>query len=425
MNTWTLRAYYPKANGFYGAGVYSLSGMPCCTGGGNTSVSYFADSNAYNETVNVWSSRVALPAPVRGEGPGGFALNNLGYVCGGYTSAGAMSLSSVYQYQDGVRDYRVRVALPKFGILNQGTFTRQRGNFPVTVNGTYAFNLNGFGYAGGGQLTGGVSASSSFYQYAEPLDTWSARLSSTGIVGSLSFALNGFGYVVGGIFYSGGWVVQNSAAFYNDSVGTWSSVQPCLAVRWCGTGFVLNGYGYILGGRTSLLSFVTSYVDRYNDSLNSWLAMPNLGTARGGVGFVLNGLGYMVGGYNGSALTSVMSEFNDSGFYEKIVAVGSSFAIDGQGSFSFKGYGYSVCGNVAGAPSSAVYRYNNDIAYWRRAEPIPPTATARYSIYSGFSTNNAGYTVGSHDGTNPQPSVFAICHQDEYVRVAATLKIEE
>jgi hypothetical protein len=425
MNAWTLRAYYPKANGFAITSFCVLSGMPCCTGGGNNNVGYFSDSYAYNECLNVWSSRVALPAPVRGECPGGFALNNLGYVAGGYTSVGAANLSSVYQYQDGVRDYRVRVALPKFGVLNQGTFTRQRGNFPVTVNATYAFNLNGFGYAGGGQFSG-TSTCSNFYQYAEPLDTWIASqnsLLSTGIMGGFTFALNGLGYTCGGVTYSGGSVVLSSAAFYNDVVRSWSSVQPCLAVRWGGTGFVLNGYGYVLGGRTDYGAAVCSSINRYNDSLNSWLAMTSLGTARSGVGFVLGGLGYMAGGYNGVWLMSTMSEFNDSGFYERITTY--LISVDAQGSFSFKGYGYSVCGNVAGVPSSAVYRYNNDIAYWRRAEPIPPTATARYSIYSGFSTNNAGYTVGGHDGTNPQPSVFAICHQDEYVRVAATLKLED
>jgi hypothetical protein len=414
MNAWTLRTYYPKANGFYGAGVYSLGGMPCCTGGGNTTVGYFADSNAYNETVNVWSSRTALPAPVRGEGLGGFALNNQGYVCGGYTGVGAANLSSVYQYQDGVRDYRVRVALPSSGFFG-GVVISRRGNFPLAISRANGFNLNGFGYSAGGTvLSGSWVTVNNTYKYSESMDTWVSRNNLLlAVGGSPVFVLNGLGYVCGGGLLSGTWTVQSAVMFYNDSVDSWVSGTLDKA-RWGGSGFVLNGYGYVAGGRAPILSSI----DRYNDSLNSWLLACNMATGRDGRVFVLDGFSYICPGTNGTVMVSYLSKFNDSGNYETLIA--GSLLWDSGSTFSLRGYGYYFCGSINSAAASSVYQYNPSV-YWL----LKGWASNLGNVWHGFAVNNFGCVVGGDDGTNPQPSVWSVCDQDSYVRVAATLKIED
>ncbi|RZK95980.1 MAG: hypothetical protein EOO62_29665 [Hymenobacter sp.] len=253
-----------------------------------------------SKTGSGWSPVTPMPtaAGVR-YGAVAFAINNKGYVCGGYGYVGSSTnstyLSDVWEYTPST---------------SGGTWQKV-ASLPTPLSGAVAGNIGNVGLVGCG--FDGTSNTNIFYQFdGTKWSTLTNTYPGQPRSGAMSFVVNNQLYVVGGTNNN---VAATEVYAYNTSTG-WTlkrylrnvsnsteSYDYSAVSRSLGVGFTVNDKGYVAVGSSTL---TTCY--EYNPLDDTWtLKNPFLGSARNSaVGFGIGNYGYVGLGYSG---TTRLSDF--------------------------------------------------------------------------------------------------------------------
>lgn len=286
------------------------------------------------------------------------------------------------------------------------------------------------GFVAGGQLTGGITATTDAYN--RTANSWAARASlSATRQQAYHFPLNGVSYVVGGTNPS---TPVTSGEKYNDITNSFSSTTAFTTGRSGGSGTILNGYGYIVGGSTTggglgASTFNTRFNDAtlswtemavipatkffnpagsngayiltwtgtddtgtrqntgyyYNDFSNAWVSLGAFATTAQEVGGLsLNGSVYAIGGANPGNLSTVYRYDFTSGSW--VSRTGLSAAKYQPNCFRLDGFGYAAGGYIAGYVAT-VEEFNDSANIWT-------------------SKTNMTSARGEHGYTGDQPGLY-------------------
>ncbi len=274
---WTARVAFTNAS--WGGTGYTLSGYGFVVAGTSNGTAANTANNRYSDTTNTALSKTVITT---GRWfVGGFALNGLGYVCGGQTPD-----SRVEMYNDFSNAWTRRHDLTT-ARFKQGSFVQ-----------------DGFAYQCCGQ-TAAISGAmvNTVEQFNDTSNTWSSKATAgTAIEGAGGMALNGFGFLTGGNRDN----VSDYAGLtkYNTSLNSWTVQQGTAVVtdgRTLHSCWAINGLGYISFGRqNTTLTDIASH-EEYNDVTDNFLQKRNSSTVRfSPKSYTLNGYGYCLHGGNTS-----------------------------------------------------------------------------------------------------------------------------
>ena len=354
-----------------------------------------------------------------------FSLNNFGYAAGGTTGS---VVATVYAYCGGVRDYRVKVGLPRWAPGVGNTYWTQKAPYPIVDLSASLYAMNGYLYGHGGKNATGSSASvyvSSVYRYNDDLNSW-ANLGngSSGFYFGGFFSLNGFGYSGGGRTTSDAPI--SSFYKFNDFSNIITVTTPW-AVRLVPAGMSLNGYGYIVGG-VNATPATTSEMMVFNDGLGTWTTTEIADTTCYDPGvFNLNGYGYRSGGgitTGPSTFTSTTSMYQ-SGSLSWLARTVCPSAAGNYNGVAFAGYGWILCPTVSGTTeTSNIYQYN-EIDYWVQKIGLSSPNSKYRGPFGVLNNRIYGVAGGSANATLFYSDVSQMSSGDNYARVVVSLKIED
>ncbi|RZK21794.1 MAG: hypothetical protein EOO56_10805 [Hymenobacter sp.] len=252
-----------------------------------------------SKTGSGWSSVTPMPAAAGVRyGAAAFAINNKGYVCGGYgyvgTSTNITYLSDVWEFDPATSTGST-----------VGSWRKVANSLPTPLSGAVAGSIGNVGFVGCG--FDGTGNTNIFYQFDGT--TW-RTLTNTypgqPRSGAMSFVVNNQLYVVGGTnnnvattdvyAYSttSGWALKHYLRNVSNST---ESYDYSAVSRSLGVGFTVNDKGYIAVGGSTL---TTCY--EYNYADDTWtLKNPFNGSARNNaVAFGIGNYGYVGLGYTGA-----------------------------------------------------------------------------------------------------------------------------
>ncbi len=241
----------------------------------------FDDWWEYDPSTNAWTQKADYLGGLCYHATG-FAMNNLGYVGTGRTSAsGSTLVQNFYKYDASTNSWTEITSFP--GIARRGSVS---------------FVIDEYAYMGTGESNGGVLGS--FYRFDPSNESWtqvsSLPISRTSAVG---FAIDSYGYVGTGDLDPGS---TNDFWQYDPSIDTWTqkaNVGP--QIRLEAMGFALNGLGYL--GTGGEVSNGASFGDmwEYTPTTDTWVQIEDfLGTSRRYFSATtLNGFAYASMGTNG------------------------------------------------------------------------------------------------------------------------------
>ncbi|HZV12128.1 MAG TPA: kelch repeat-containing protein [Candidatus Kapabacteria bacterium] len=225
-----------------------------------------------------WTQVSAYPGSVS-DGRASLVINDTAYVGGGASSS-----------------------FMQFNAAN-GTWIPKANIAGATKWTAISFALNGKGYVGGGNTTGGgvnANQTAEFYQYDPATNAWTRKADFGGGArdGLLSFAINDTGYVVGGF---DGSTIWGDFWKYDASKDQWIKIGNLpMGSDVFASAFVIDNKAYIATGEKSgpYPDIDQPQVWEYDPSTGNWTRKADFpGAGRNAaVGFALNGKGYIVGG---------------------------------------------------------------------------------------------------------------------------------
>ncbi|HET7153166.1 MAG TPA: kelch repeat-containing protein, partial [Candidatus Kapabacteria bacterium] len=173
--------------------------------------------------------------------------------------------------------------------------------------GGISFAVNGKGYVGSGDTTGGAGqCRADFWQYDPATNAWTRKADFAGGArdGVISFAIGDTGYAGGGIF---GQTIPAQQDFwkYDASKDQWIQIGNLpMGPNWFAATFVINNKAYVATGAPDGSSG-TNQMWEYDPATGNWTQKANFpATGRNSaVGFAVNGKGYVVGGMINYATT--------------------------------------------------------------------------------------------------------------------------
>ncbi len=370
---------------------------------------YYDTMYEYNESANIWLSKMNIPTPASTGGYsygtlGNESLNGFGYMNGGRNAAGTI-LSATYQYRN--------VALVTFPVsfkktkdipdtLYIGTnFSGKKMTVPVwlqtDITGAWHYmlsnNIDSITKQGQ-ELSGILSATSaSTYDYMirvgiPKTESVSAR-SSWSVIAPLlsasaapaSWSLNGYGFISDNSF----------SMKYGSALNAWTEKSaPPQGLDHCGD-FCLNGFGYAFGGVTASIHNDTQ---TYNELMDTWTlnTYGTIGNNMRPASFTLNKYGYVAGG---STTLGFGTEKSSSYRFDDSTLTWTQMANMGTkrlhpGGFSLQGFGYCGGGrsSIAVIPiyHISVERYNDAANTWSTVDSIAVTRAGQ----AGMSDRNFG-----------------------------------
>lgn len=285
-NYWLSKASHltGKAN----PAAFAINGYMYENGGTVAGVNSLT-THRYDDDNNYWLNRAS--STVSGYQPCGFALTK-GYRVSGHDGT---------NYVLGIEAY------------TDSTNTWASGpNAPGAKSNSAGFATSNFGYFVTGYETTFFSTSN--YAFNETNNAWSTRapfpVARTTARGDV---LNGLGYVVGGM--DSGNIAQSHVYKYNEELNSWSSVKALSAARRYAAVFAASGRLYAATGDDG--TTVTSRLDEYLDSSNTWLSRSTVGAARRELPTgktALNHAGYIVAGHNGTSYISTVERYSNTSF---------------------------------------------------------------------------------------------------------------
>lgn len=277
-------------------------------------------------------------------GAAGFAINNVGYVVGGYvknegvvndgSSLRNNSWGTIADFPGTARQMAVGFAINETGYVGLGSTGTEDLNdfykydvksdtwtkiadFPGRARyGAVAFTLGNVAYVGLGS-TKTEARFSDFYKYDPATDKWTEV--PTPFKYKKAFA---FAFVIGDKAYVGGGLANSSNLpedFYSFDGKDWKPLADLnrkddkytYDVRKYNAGsFVIGNYGYVVSGRNG--SSITNSVWKYEPATDSWTDKHQALTSDArekAVSFALNDKGYIVTGVNGSFIFDSNFEF--------------------------------------------------------------------------------------------------------------------
>jgi N-acetylneuraminic acid mutarotase len=183
--------------------------------------------------------------------------------------------------------------------------------------GGLSFAVNGKGYVGSGDTTGGDGqCRADFWQYDPAANTWThkADFAGGGRDGVIAFAIGDTGYAGGGIY---GQTIPAQQDFwkYDPSKDQWIRIGNLpMGPNWFAATFVINNKAYVATGAPDGASG-TNQVWEYDPSTGNWTKKADFpGTGRNSaVGFAVNGKGYVVGG-----MTNYNQTYTDVWSYDPV-----------------------------------------------------------------------------------------------------------
>jgi len=264
-----------------------------------------------------------------------------------------------------------------------------------------------------GMVVGGASTTSE--SYGKSQNAWTTRASIPANRGQYyGFSLNDRLYIVGG---TGG---VSSGLRFDEIKNTFTTLSSSLlSGKMNGAGALLNGFGYVTGGAaTSTTTGFTAH-DRYNDTLDSWLARTGLTAGKTYVGgTAAEGRIFVYTGYSTGTRTSSGEGYSDSTDSWSAIAAYGLGIIAEMPTMSIGGYAYG-CGGYNGSNVSSVYRYTPSTNIWAARTNLN---TAKYSavtfVLEGFGYVANGFVAGNSNAleehnpdantwTNRQTSTFS------------------
>lgn len=158
----------------------------------------------------VWNTRTGLPSGQGRWGCATFSVNDIAYVCGGYT--GTLDLSEVRAYDTNTDQWSSRASLP------------------VTVRLASGFAINGKGYVACG-LSNSSDLRNELWEYDPNQNTWTQKASfpAGGRYGMSCFVINGIAYFAGGNTGGGTGPYTNECWSYDPVANNWSQRQSMRA----------------------------------------------------------------------------------------------------------------------------------------------------------------------------------------------------
>ncbi|MBL8002709.1 MAG: hypothetical protein JNL05_12185 [Flavobacteriales bacterium] len=221
-----------------------------------------SDWYRYTTWDDSWSAIDPLPADGR-QYAVAFALDGMGYVQGGLTSAGPTS--QLWTYDPVLQNWYARLPMPGAARYASACFV-----------------LNGLAYVVGGLFQNGTTTDQ-MWAYDPVSNAWIARapLPGGGRHRAMAFSANGRGHVFGGAdaqfnALQDGWS-------YDPLNNTWSPADSLPEPRYAGDAVDLADGGLVIGGASN---GTTAHADvwRYSVWDDAWSALPDLpdGVRRGG-----------------------------------------------------------------------------------------------------------------------------------------------
>lgn len=276
---------------------------------------------------DTWVSKTAGGTAVTS--PGGFELNERGYVFNGYTTSATDICDRYSHYSD------TWVAM---------------ANVPTAKDVPTGQSLNGYGYNLGGYNTS-HNYISQLLSFDDTLDLWASRTGTTARARSALFQLNGSLIVAGGDGDAG------DVRRYNPALDSWSSLPGLNTARRNTSGISVSGYGYVYSGWTGPTYYNSS--EQYNDSANVWLyaAYSNASRSSGGA-TESSGFGYFTAGYS-DAVGAFDAHDQHNTFYNMwILKKPCPAAHWSNVGFSICGYNYITRGNNGSNYLNTIFQYN-------------------------------------------------------------------
>jgi|GEM_PF-949694 len=312
------------------------------------------------------------------------------------------------------------------------TFT-QKANSPASgKRGTFAFSINGKGYAGGGRnyATDGCSSGdigcfhNSFYEYDPATDSWTQKANiPTAVVGAVAVSVNGKGYVGLGSRSNATYreVCSVLCYAYDPTSDTWSAGQNFMNLEDAVSSY--SGYFtavteasavavgtdiYVFGGHIKLygnsVSLSKDDLRKYNTLTDTWATVSTElgGNRKEAIGVFLNGKIYAGGGSDGEP-TQDFHEYDpatDTWVQKADIPLPHTTRI---ASATAGGKAYFVGGyapnllNSSNIISSKIHEYDPVTNVWTEKADYP--GGVRYSmiaqgyngeIYAGFGFNGSG-----------------------------------
>ncbi len=233
---------------------------------------------------------------------------------------------------------------------------------------------------------------------------WTERVLAT------AFQINGIGYVGGGQIAGR----QNyrmparDVYSYNPSSGDWSRIADCGNTgRIAAIAFSINGKGYVGQGYASFNSSNVTYLKdtwEYNPVTNAWTQKADMGVSGryGAFCFVIGNVAYAGGGY---ASNSPLYRYDcwrynvSTNTWVQVASLPGTEGRYGASSFSIGSKGFVACGYKSANPSQQkdLWQYDTLTNQWTAKAALPAAAQAR-GFASGFALNGKGYIAGGVDG---------------------------
>nr|WP_322625243.1 kelch repeat-containing protein [uncultured Flavobacterium sp.] len=389
----------PKGKAFYKVGDFFYHFDPYGTG-----------VSKYNPATDTWQENIA---PYSASSPeSGFVIGTTVYI----TSA----LNNTFWAFDTATN----------------TWT-QKANFPGSAVrlGTFAFELNGKGYVGGGRESGCVSPTtcfvSAFFEYNPATDTWTQKaFYPIGVTGATAVSVNGKAYVGLGechnaqfninsvLWYeydatADAWTAKQNFMQYTDGLaGYWDAVNQAKAVA-------IGSDVYVFGGTTAsyISTFTKDDLYKYNTVTDQWTEVSDETGGNRTLAFSVYSGGkiYAGGGVNGEILNDFHVYDPATNAWVRKADLPERYYNRGAAAIGNKIYtigGYNAQYGGINANNSiyikGVFEYDTTTEQWATKTEFPGTArgsmaTVTYNgnIYTGFGFNGAAVMLNDFYRYNP------------------------
>ncbi len=216
--------------GRYRTGSYTLEGYGWVFCGYNELsgpvANWYNDNYRYDPAANVWAA-LGNTGLTKRSGPGAFAIGELGYSCGGLTTAGAYS-SAVEAYN------------PSTNVWSTKSDMLSAAYLPTSMK------FEQFGYIAKGQTIAG-SYFGVNQKYDPMLNSWMIKTAGSVVMAAPgSFVINGLGYSCLGSSAASTYTTLTDR--FNHYTNSWNVMLPSLSGQTEPAGFALNGFGYVVAG---------------------------------------------------------------------------------------------------------------------------------------------------------------------------------